>query len=45
MILLVRRRGGNVVQDHGHPYQRIQAAIQWAIASSWLVMLGFLVLV
>jgi len=33
------------MQDHGHPHSRIQAAIQWVIASSWLVMMLSLVLV
>lgn len=33
------------MQDHGHPYQCIQAAIPWVIASSWLAMLVTLALV
>lgn len=33
------------MQDHSHPYSRILAAIQWAIASSWLAMMLSLALV
>jgi hypothetical protein len=31
--------------EHNHPYQRILAAIHWAIASSWLAMMLSLALV
>lgn len=33
------------MQDRNRSYQRIQAAIQWVIASSWLVMMLSLALV